>query len=66
MRATKKLFEKIKQNCISFEGFVTYGGMSGRDLEALAIGLKEGIDENYLRYRIVRWSILPQGWTTRA
>jgi tryptophanase len=46
------LILSIKANCISFEGFYTYGGLSGRDLEALAIGLYEGIDENYLRYRI--------------
>ncbi|WP_347266621.1 tryptophanase [Paracoccus sp. (in: a-proteobacteria)] len=46
------LILKIKANCISFEGFFTYGGLSGRDLEALAIGLYEGIDQDYLRYRI--------------
>lgn len=46
------LFLKCKANTISYEGFTTYGGMSGRDLEALAVGLYEGLDESFLAYRI--------------
>lgn len=43
---------KIKANTISFEGFTSYGGLAGRDLEALSIGFQEVLDENYLAYRI--------------
>jgi tryptophanase len=46
------LFQSCKEWTISYEGFITYGGLSGRDLEALGIGLYEGIDENFLKYRI--------------
>lgn len=52
IKEDEELFQLCKGRTISFEGFVTYGGLSGRDLEALSIGLYEGIDENYLRYRI--------------
>ncbi|ODS33475.1 MAG: Tyrosine phenol-lyase [Candidatus Scalindua rubra] len=48
----KKLYDKLAHKTVLFEGFITYGGMSGRDMEALARGLFEGIEEDYLRYRI--------------
>jgi tryptophanase len=52
IKSNSDLYQKVKALCISYEGFITYGGLSGRDLEALAIGLYEGLDENYLKYRI--------------
>ena len=46
------LAEKFKVNLIVTEGFLTYGGLARRDLEALAQGFVEVLDENYLEYRI--------------
>jgi tryptophanase len=44
--------EKIKNKLILIEGFPTYGGLAGRDLEAMALGLREVLDEDYLAFRV--------------
>jgi len=49
---SEEIFQKANNLSIAHEGFITYGGLAGRDLEALAVGLQEACDFEYLKYRV--------------
>ena len=57
----KEIFSLLAPRGILMEGFLHYGGMSGRDMEALAVGLREGIEEDYLRHRVAQVRYLGEG-----
>jgi tryptophanase len=52
VREDEEFFHRLQARGIVFEGFPTYGGLAGRDLEAIATGLREVLDADYLRHRI--------------
>lgn len=54
-----ELTEQLKNRLIVTEGFPTYGGLAGRDMAAIAQGLREVLDESYLRYRLrtIEWMV---------
>jgi tryptophanase len=62
-----RLAERVNVDLIRTEGFMTYGGLAGRDLEAIAQGLAEVLDEAYLEYRFAASAYLARsleaaGW----
>ena len=47
-----KLAEKLRNVVVIYEGLHTYGGLAGRDMEAMAIGIRESIEDNYIKSRV--------------
>jgi tryptophanase len=52
IRDDEEFFHRLQARGIVFEGFHTYGGLAGRDLEAIGVGLQEVLEDDYLRHRI--------------
>ncbi|MEL3899750.1 MAG: tyrosine phenol-lyase [Treponema phagedenis] len=47
-----ELFGKAKEIVVVFEGMPSYGGMTGRDMQAMAVGLRESVQDEYIEYRV--------------
>ena len=47
-----ELFDELRNRVVIYEGLHTYGGMAGRDMEALAIGIAEGVQDDQVRARV--------------
>jgi tryptophanase len=62
----KVTFERLKTALIVTEGFLTYGGLAGRDLSAMAIGLREAVKEDYLAHRISQIEFLANELKSRG
>lgn len=58
IKDNEELYNKVRSQAVPFEGFPTYGGLAGRDMEAIARGLQEGIKYSYLKHRIDQISLL--------
>ena len=56
----RELARKCQERLVLYEGFPTYGGLAGRDLEAMAVGLYEGIDQAHLEHRTLQVAYLAE------